>query len=67
MPLFTPVAVRRVAETSVAFVVSSETGGYGDGWPRGITSGAVCPVRFMKRSTSGPVMLEPSRFFATGT
>ncbi len=42
-PFFAPVAISPVAEMSVAFVVSSDTGGYGEGWPRGITSCVVCP------------------------
>ena len=41
--------------------MSSDAGGYGEGWPRGIISGVVLPVRFVKRSSSGPVMLDPSR------
>ena len=44
-PFFAPVGNSPVAETSFAFVVSSDTGGYGEGWPRGIISGVVFPVR----------------------
>src|SRR5688572_8071812 len=55
-PFFTPVAISPVADVRVALEVSSEAGGYGEGWPRGITSGVVYPVRFMNRSTSGPVI-----------
>src|SRR5688572_8426310 len=66
-PFFAPVAVSPVAEMSVDCGVPSEPGGYGDGGPRGTTSRVVYPVRFRNRNTSGPVMLEPSRLFATGT
>src|SRR6185436_9130493 len=69
--VFTPSAVSRVMARSFAFAESSETGGYGDGWSRGIRSSTVLRAGFacrsVKRNTNGPVMLVPSVFLATGT
>ncbi len=66
-PDLTPSAVSETADTSVAFDVSSVAAGYGDGVPRGMISVAVLPLWPRSRTTSGPVMLLPSGFFARGT
>src|SRR5215831_6384217 len=53
--------------TSFAFVVSSVAGLYGNGFVCGYMVCDAGPLAFMMRPNAGPVMEEPSAFFAVGT